>query len=295
MKTLFIINPIAGKGKAKEMLPLIEEICKRQKIVYEIVYTTGPKDGIKLAKDGVLSGFQRIISVGGDGTLNEIVNGIAGSDVVLGVIPGGTGNDFIRSIYKDVAIERIVENAIIGTVKKIDLAKCNDTYFINIGSGGFDAQVALESEKTRKYFSGSTAYLVALLKMLVVYKGKKMKVTIDDMEFEKNTFLVAVANGKYYGGGILPAPMADMADGVFDICIVGIMTKLKMFRLFPRYMKGTHAGIKEVSFYRGKHIKLAAEEPFAVNVDGEVTLLKHAEFDIIPNGISISVEKESMV
>jgi diacylglycerol kinase (ATP) len=289
MKTLFIVNPIAGKGKAKEMIPFIEKTCERQNVEYEIVYTTGPKDGIKLAKEGVENGFQKIISVGGDGTLNEVVNGIAGSDVVLGVIPGGTGNDFIRSVYTNVAIEKIVENAIIGIPKKIDLAKCNDTYFINIGSGGFDAQVALESEKTRKYFSGSTAYLVALLKMLVVYKGKKMKVTIDDQEFEKNTFLVAIANGKYYGGGILPAPMADMTDGIFDICIVGIMPKLKMFRLFPRYMKGTHEGIKEVDFYRGKHIKLVAEEPFAVNVDGEVTLLKQAEFNIIPNGISIAV------
>jgi diacylglycerol kinase (ATP) len=287
MKTLFIVNPIAGKGKAKSLIPLIEEECKSNGLDYLIKYTTEPKDGTRIARAGVEEGYKKIISVGGDGTLNEVVNGIVGSDVILGVIPSGTGNDFIRSIYKEFDMVKIINNVINGAVKTIDLAKCNDTYFLNIGSGGIDAQVALESERTRKFFSGSTAYIVAMIKTIFLYKSKMMKVYIDDKEFDKNTLLVAIANGRYYGGGILPAPKASLTDGIFDVCFIEKISKPKMLILFPKYMKGKHESIKEVSFYRGKKIRLIATEEFGVNIDGEVSLKKDVEFNIIPNGIKI--------
>jgi YegS/Rv2252/BmrU family lipid kinase len=184
-------------------------------------------------------------------------------------------------------MDKIINDIINGEVKSIDLAKCNDTYFINIGSGGFDAQVALESERTRKYFSGSAAYIVALIKTIFVYKAKMMKVYIDDKEYVKNTLLVAVANGSYYGGGFNPTPKASLTDGIFDVCFIEKMPKLKMLILFPKYIKGKHEGIKGVSFYRGKRIKLVATKEFGVNIDGEVTLKKEVEFTIIPQGIKI--------
>lgn len=288
MKILFVVNLIAGKGKAKGIVSLIEDACKNNGIQYTIKYTSAPKDGINIARMGVEEGYGKIVSVGGDGTLNEVVNGIAGSDVILGVIPCGTGNDFIRSVYKKLDMDKIINDVINDGIKTIDLAKCNNTYFINISSGGFDAQVAIESEKTRRFFSGSTAYIVALIKTIFLYKGKKMKVCIDDIEFEKNTLLVAVANGKYYGGGIMPAPKADLSDGIFDICFLETMSKLKMLLMFPKYIKGQHEGIKGVSFYRGKCIKLTSIEPFGVNIDGEFSLQTKVEFNIIPNGIKIA-------
>ena len=120
MKTLFIVNPIAGKGRAKTIVPLIEETCSQSKINYTIQYTTGPKNAITLAKKGIEDGFERIVSVGGDGTLNEVVNGIAGSQVVLGVIPAGTGNDFIRTVYPHIDIKKIILEIINGEVREID-------------------------------------------------------------------------------------------------------------------------------------------------------------------------------
>jgi diacylglycerol kinase (ATP) len=287
MKTLFIVNPIAGKGRAKTIVPLIEDRCAQSKIEYTIQYTSGPKNAIEIAKQGVQDGFERIVSVGGDGTLNEVVNGIAGSEVVLGVIPAGTGNDFVRTVYPHTDLKKIIFDIIHGEVREIDLAKCNDTYFINIGSGGFDAQVALESEKTKKVFSGGVAYIIAILKTLAFYKGIRMKVSIDGKAFEKNTMLVAVANGKYYGGGILPAPKADITDGIFDICFVENMSRLKMLILLPKYMKGKHESIKGVSFFRGNNICITSEAEFAVNIDGEVSLMKEVNFTIIPKGIKI--------
>lgn len=292
MKTLFVINPIAGKGKAKEIVPMIEGICNSCGIEYSMVYTSKPKDGILLAREGVKAGYQRIVSVGGDGTLNEVVNGIAESDVVLGVIPAGTGNDFIRSIYKKRDLSTIINDVLKGDVRSIDLAKCNDMYFINIGSGGFDAEVALASERTRKIFTGSMAYIAALIKTIFVYKSKKMKVIIDGLEFEKNTLLVAIANGRYYGGGILPAPRANLSDGIFDVCFVENMSKLKMLVLFPKYIKGQHEGIKGVSFYQGKSIKITSDSHFGVNIDGEVSMERNVEFQIVPKGIRVAVGEQ---
>lgn len=288
MNTLIIVNPVAGKGKALKIVPLLEEVCKKNNLDYSIKYTSKPKDGTYLAGQGVKDGFQKIVSVGGDGTLNEVVNGIAGSDCILGVIPGGTGNDFARTIYKNHDVNNIIYNVIKGEISIIDIAKCNENYFINIGSGGFDSQVALEAEKTKKFFSGSAAYIVALIKTIFLYKSKLMKVSIDGQEFEKNTLLTAVANGKYYGGGILPAPSALLNDGIFDVCFVENMSKIKMLLMFPKYIKGKHQGTKGVSFYKGRNIKISSEKEFGVNIDGEVSVHKNVEFRIIPNGIRIA-------
>lgn len=290
MRILFIVNPVAGKGHAKEITPIIERECKKYGVEYVIRYTTEPKSATHLARQGVKEGFCKIVAVGGDGTLNEVVNGVAGSEAILGIVPAGTGNDFVRSVFKNRAIEEIVGCIINGKTKSIDLAKCNDTYFINIGSGGFDSQVVIESEKNRKMFSGSTSYLVALIKTIFMYSGKRMKVQIDEFSFEKSILLVAIANGKYYGGGIIPTPRADIADGILDVCVIETMPKIKMLLMFPKYMKGKHEGIKGVAFYRGRKIKLASDETFAVNVDGEVSMQREVEFSIIPKGIRIVVE-----
>lgn len=287
MKVLYIINPVAGKGRAKGIAPEIIRICQKNEIKFDLKYTSAPKDATEIARRGTQEGYDRIVSVGGDGTLNEIVNGIAGSSIALGIIPGGTGNDFIRSIQPKLSLTEIINRTIHGEIKRVDLAKSEDMYFINIGSGGFDAEVAFVTNKMKKLFSGSTAYLAALLKTIFTYKSTRIKITIDNLTFEKNTLLVAVANGKYYGGGINPTPEARVDDGIFDICFVEKLPKIKMLLLFPRYMKGTHAGIKGVYFYKGKNVSLSSEEEFAVNIDGEVFLKKDVSFTIIPSGINI--------
>lgn len=287
MKTLFIVNPVAGKGRTREIVPLIKDICSDSKIEYNIKYSSKPQDGTALAKIGVEEGYEVIVSVGGDGTLNEVINGIVGSNVILGVIPGGTGNDFVKTVYLNRDIKKIIHNIVKGEIRTIDLGKCNEIYFVNIGSGGFDAQVALECEKTKKIFTGGLAYIAALLKTIIFYKSKLIKVSIDNLEFKKKTLLIAIANGKYYGGGIMPTPKADISDGIFDICFVEDMPRIKMLLMFPKYMKGKHEGIKGISFYRGKEIRLTSDENFGVNLDGEVFLEKDVVFNIIPNGIKI--------
>lgn len=287
MSVLFIINPVAGKGKAKRFVPVIEEICKEESLEYDIRFTEGPGDGTSIAKRAVEEGFRRIISVGGDGTLNEVVNGVAGSNAALGVIPGGSGNDFARSIGTHGASMEIVRDILKGCTKSTDLGKCNGRYFINVGSAGLDAEVAYRTKEARRFFSGAAAYVIAALRTIFTYKGVQMKVTVDDRPIESKTLLMAIANGKYYGGGMLPAPDADIEDGYFDICHVRNIWRPKLFVLLPKYIKGKHGTLKEVTFMKAKRIRFEAESLMPVNLDGEIIMDRILNFEIMEKGIDI--------
>lgn len=290
MKILFIINPVAGRGRAKSIAPLIEEECEKYGIEYTLKFTTGPKQATYLAIEGIKEGYCKIVAVGGDGTLNEVVNGLGGSNAILGIIPAGTGNDFVKSVYKNTELAHIIKCIVNGKTKRIDLGICNGSYFINISSGGFDSEVVLESEKNRAYLSGAGSYLAAVIKTIFLYKPQTLKVRIDQEEFEKKVLLVAVANGRYYGGGFMPTPEADLLDGVLDICVVEKMPKLKMLLLFHKYRRGVHRGVKGVSFYRGRNVSLVSKQNLAVNIDGEVSRCTEVQFGIVPKGIRIVSE-----
>lgn len=292
MSILFIVNPTAGKGKAKTLVPIIESECKAHNIEYVVKYTSGPADGTSIAARGAAEGFERIIAVGGDGTVNDVLNGIAGTNAALGVIPGGSGNDFIRSINSHNDIKKIIEDNTYGKIVKCDLGMCNGKYFINVASSGFDAQVVIETQKAKKVFSGSLAYIVAVIKTIFIYKGKRINIKVDDHNFEENTLLVAVANGKYYGGGMLPAPEAEIDDGYFDICHIKQVGKAKMLVLFPKFIKGKHCNIKEVSMLKGRKIKIEANEELPVNLDGETFYSRQIDFEILPKGINIIIPEK---
>lgn len=292
MGILFIVNPTAGKGKAKELVPFIESECSESQIEYVIKYTSTPTDGTSIAAWGAEKGFERIVAVGGDGTVNDVLNGIAGTNAALGVIPGGSGNDFIRSINSHKEIKKIVKDNIYGKIVKSDLGICNGKYFINVASSGFDAQVVMETQNAKKILSGSLAYIAAVIKTIFIYKGKKINIKIDDYTFEENTLLVAVANGKYYGGGMLPAPEAEIDDGYFDICHIKQVGKAKMLVLFPKFMKGKHGNIKEVSMLKGSKVSIEANEDLPVNLDGETFYSRQIDFEIVPKGINIIIPEE---
>lgn len=289
MGILFIVNPIAGRGKARFVVPIIEEVCKEIKADFKMKFTSCPEDATQIARDAAENGFDRIVAVGGDGTLNEVLNGIVGKDSALGVVPAGSGNDFIKTINKCRDIRRIIKDNIFGPIKMADLGICGGRYFINIASAGFDALAAYNVEQTKRFFSGQIAYIAAAVKSLIKHKGIRVKVRIDGNEIEEDMLLMAVANGKYYGGGLLPAPRAEIYDGLFDICLIRNIPKYKFIGLAPKYMKGNLDGVEEARCIRGKRIELESDDDFYVNVDGEILFGKHIDFRILPGIIKIIV------
>ncbi|MDI9476104.1 MAG: diacylglycerol/lipid kinase family protein [Natronincolaceae bacterium] len=289
MSYLFIVNPIAGKGKAKRTIPIIEEIMENSKHSYQIKITEKVGDGQLFAEDAKAEGFHTIVSVGGDGTLHEVVNGMAGGVQKLGIIPAGTGNDFARSLNIPFDIEDAMGVLVQGKAMSIDLGRLDDKYFINFCSVGLDALIAEEANKIKRYFSSTYSYIIGVIKALGKFKSLRVELIIDDKKYDEEVMLVAVCNGAYYGGGMKIAPQAEVFDGQFDICVVRKMSKLKLLFLFPTIFKGKHIKYDEVKIYRGRDIQIFSEGNMHVNADGDIVDSRPIKFEILHNKMEVIV------
>ncbi|HZK57737.1 MAG TPA: diacylglycerol kinase family protein [Clostridia bacterium] len=286
---LFIVNPTAGKGRAKKTIPIIKKIMEDNKCNYQIKVTEKAGDGQLFAEKAKIGDYSVIVSVGGDGTLHEIVNGMAGGAQKLGIVPAGTGNDFARSIDMPFNTEDAIENLIWGKATSIDLGRLNGEYFINFCSVGLDALIAEEANRIKKYFSSTYSYIIGVVKALGKFKSIKAELVIDNKKYDEEIMLVAVCNGAYYGGGMNIAPQAKVFDGQFDICVVRKMSKLKLLFLFPTIFKGEHIKYDEVKIYRGKNVQVFSREDMHVNADGDIVYSRPVSFEILHNEIEVIV------
>jgi len=291
MRHVFIVNPVAGKGKSLQFISEIKNLFAKSDTSHIIEITKYPGHATEIARKHVSEGKCRLYSVGGDGTLNEIVNGMVGSDSSLAIIPCGSGNDFIKSITDNLNIKNILEKSVHGGEKLIDLAKVGSQYFLNISSIGFDAEVLLNVNKIKKlpFITGRMAYILGVITTIFKYSHNFLKISIDEQHMEAKSLLIAVANGRYYGGGMLAAPEAQIDDGLFDICLIRNMSKVKILKFFPKFIKGQHGKIAGVSFYRGKRVEIVCDGEVAMNIDGEVAKTSRTVFEIIQNGIKIVI------
>ena len=224
MRHIFIINPNSGKSKACEYIPIINEIFKKRKDEYEIIKTTHEGHAIEIAKNFAETDNIRLYAIGGDGTINEVINGVDTSDIPIGVIPAGSGNDFIKSVYHNLSNDpkEIIKSLVDGETEYVSLGKINDTYFVNISSIGFDTYVVKNARLIKKLplIPGSIAYLLSIFVTLCTYKKQNVKILIDEEKVNAKIFLVAFGIGKYYGGGMKVLPNAIINDEKIDICIV---------------------------------------------------------------------------
>ncbi len=266
----FIVNPVAGRNRAEKLLPLISKEMTARGIAFDIKLTEGKGDGKILAEKAIEEGYKVIVAVGGDGTINEVINGAYGKEGIVGIIPAGTGNDFARSLNISFDFYRAIEDIIKGTVGEVDVGLINQELFINVASIGLDAHIAAEANKIKRYFNGSKAYIMALLKGIITYQSMRVRLVTDDMVLDKHVMLVAFCNGGFYGGGMNIAPAADATDGLMDICIVERMSKLKLLRLFPTIFKGSHIKFEEVKQYRAKAFEIFVDNDIFINTDGEI-------------------------
>ncbi|AZR74287.1 hypothetical protein BBF96_13275 [Anoxybacter fermentans] len=284
MRFLFIVNPIAGRGEGKKKWEQIKVVVEELKLDYEVVFTGEPGESVFLAEEGVAKGFDVLVAVGGDGTVNEVVRGIieagAKGDVKLGIVPAGTGNDLVRTLDIPFNIKEAVHVLKNGHVKNIDLGKVNGDYFLNVVGIGFDAAVAEEINNNIRWLKGTAAYLYGIFKMIFQYKSPEMVIKIDDRELEGRFFLVAIANAKYYGGGMMIAPDADPADGLFDICVIKDVSQMEVLKVLPALFKGNHVKHPAVKVYRGRKVFVKSKKRVLVQADGELKGTVPMSFEI---------------
>lgn len=284
IKHLFIVNPVAGQGSAlsleKQIRELLEAVTKNyDNTEFKVVETKYPGHATKIARDFAFKEKYRIYSVGGDGTLNEVINGMVGSESSLGVIPGGTGNDFIKSISPDFKTREILKDTILGYEKKVDLGKINDRYFHNILSIGFDAEVNVGACKYKKWplVSPKLAYIMGIGYALTKIKPKFLTIEKNGIIEKKDTFLMAICNGTTYGGEFKMAPNAKLDDGLLDIVRVDMIGINKIMKYLPSLKKGDHYKHKEIESYTLNKINIYGEEPLMLNIDGEIMVVDKAE------------------
>jgi YegS/Rv2252/BmrU family lipid kinase len=296
MKHLFIINPVAGKGHAGSYIPAIHNHFKGNTEEYHIEITQNPGHAKDIAAWYSERGDYRIYSAGGDGTLNEVLNGMAGSGCSLGVLPAGSGNDFIKSIYKSRDYKDILEKTIGGEATPIDCGIINDRYFINIMSVGLDAEIAYYSGKINKklHLAGMVSYLMGIVVALIKGKIKfPIKITFDgNEEIETKIALTACTNGRYYGGGFIPVPTTELNDGILDVCFVEAKSLPEILYLIPKYMKGTHVGMKGVNFRKIEKMRIESEEELKINVEGELFFANTVNIEIKKGFVNFIIPAE---
>ncbi len=281
MKYIFIINAIAGRGKYKKILPNIEKICKERKIEYEIRYISEEKDGSQIASE-YKDEENAIYVVGGDGTITRTLAGIVGTKNKLGVIPSGSGNDTYRTIKMLPKGET-----------KIDLAKINDTYFINVACTGVDAEVANNLDKLKETkIPTSQLYNASIVYTFVKFKHKRMKLHTSIKDIDSKYTILSICNGAYYGGGFNIAPKAELTDGLLDIYYAEKMSKIKMIPLLLKMKRGKHEGKRKIHKFRTNHVEIDFEEEITFNVDGEKVTNNHFTIDILPKIITLYNDDE---
>ncbi len=291
MGILFIINPVAGKNKLKDITFLIRNKMKQANIKFDIVRTTQPGEAVNISKEGLLAGYNTIVAVGGDGTINEVAKGlIVNGCGRLGIIPMGTGNDLVKSLNISLDPEEAIDVIIKGHTKSIDVGIVNDKAFLNVASIGLDAEVVQNTEKVKSFLMSKFSYVIGLLITMLSYKHKRILIQLDKLTLEKEALLVAVGNGRYYGGGMKICPVADLEDNYFHICLISKISKLKLLFIFPSIFKGKHLKYtKHVNMYKAKSISIQSKDKMYINIDGEVTNTKdnvnfymfHKSIDVI--------------
>ena len=275
---LFIVNSLAGRGKTGRILNELIRELNALGFDYEIEVTKAPLHAIEITCEYVKKGFRKIVAVGGDGTVNEVVNGIMKSkkadEIQFGVIPEGGGNDFARNLHLDSNIEKGLKVLLHGDTKEVDVGRIEDNYFINALGIGFDAEVAANSKAIR-FLNGLPRYFLAIMKTLLKLKARNVQIEINDEKFERSILLMSIGNGISAGSGFLLTPNAIIDDGLYDICIIRALPVFRIFKLLPTAIKGEHINYPEVEIKQASIIRIKSDYPIPVYYDGEIPVLKH--------------------
>jgi YegS/Rv2252/BmrU family lipid kinase len=295
VKYAVILNPVSGNGKSLDVLARLYKWAEKNKVDFRFFTTTAPGDGIKLGKYCRLERFDRVIVVGGDGTVNEVGAALLGSNVVLGVIPGGKGNDFFkmtgangfrrarldgaRRRQSSRSLDDAFRAAFHGEPRPVDSGTINGRPFFNSVGVGFDAEVA-EIVARNDQVSGIAAYLLAVFKAWRNLKPKNIEIDLDGMIMKKEITLVCIGNGRSSGGGFLLTPSARIDDGLFDICVIGALPKSKIIQYLPRTLNGSHIRLEETAVYRSKKVSVRSANPLPVHIDGELMTPRPRRIDL---------------
>jgi YegS/Rv2252/BmrU family lipid kinase len=286
MPLALLVNPCSAGGRTLKLLPRVEAALDARRTEFRVQRTRGLEHGVEQALLAIEAGEAPVV-MSGDGLVGAVGGAMAGSDVPLGIIPGGRGNDLARVLGIPEEPEGAVETIAAGYTREIDVGEANGHRFLGIASAGFDSEANRIANESR--LRGNLVYAWAALRALAGWKPVRFTVWAGEERIRFTGYSVSAANSSAYGGGMFIAPDADLADGEFDVVTIGEVGKLKFLGNLPKVFKGTHVEEDEVRVFRAPHLELSASRPLAVYADGEHLTDLPASLRLLPRALSVLV------
>ena len=299
-KAVFLVNPAAGNGATGKRWPELAHRANMLGLTGETLFSERPGHLIELARGAVDGGATLVIAAGGDGTLNEVVNGIAGRDVELATIPLGTGMDFGRTYGIPKKFDDAVLLALDGATRTIDAGRVRyrtwdgedaERWFANVGSVGMSGAVAQRANGMSKALGGKATFFYALTRVFLEWENTEVTVTLDDGERRGRMHDVVVANGVWHGGGMKLAPDASPDDGLFDVVLIGDVGKVDFLTTAPKIYRGRHVAHAKVDVLRSKRVAVDSDERLPIEVEGEQVGTTPAVFEVVPGALRLRVPR----
>ncbi|HEX7083454.1 MAG TPA: diacylglycerol kinase family protein [Gaiellaceae bacterium] len=294
--TVFLVNPASDNGATGRRWPELAHRAEQLGLRGEALLSERPGHLIELTRAAVEDGARLVVAVGGDGTLNEVVNGLAGADCELATIPLGTGMDFVRTYGIPTRFEDAVRVALEGAPRTIDAGRVRfrtwagdeaERWFANVGSVGMSGAVAHRANGMSKALGGRATFFYALTRVFLEWRNTEVRVTLDGAERHGPMHDVVVANGAWHGGGMMLAPDARPDDGLFDVVLIGDVSKRDFLTTAPKIYKGRHVAHPKVEVLRSARVAVDADERLPIELEGEHVGTTPVTFELVPGALRV--------
>jgi YegS/Rv2252/BmrU family lipid kinase len=293
-EALFLVNPASANGATRRRWPELARRAAALGLTGETVLSAAPGDLAAAARE---ADDALLVVVGGDGTVNEVVNGVAGTGAEIAVLPSGTGQDFGRTHGIPARFEDAVLVALRGETRVVDLGRVDyrggSRYFANVGSVGMSGAVAERANRTSKALGGKATFFYALTREFLAWQNTEVTVTFDDAERRGRMHDVIVANGVWHGGGMKLAPDARPDDGLFDVVLIGDVGKVDFLTTAPKLYSGGHVSHPKVEVVRSTRVTVDGADPLPIELDGEQVGTTPVTFEVVPGALRVRVPTSS--
>jgi YegS/Rv2252/BmrU family lipid kinase len=286
-RALAIVNPVAGNGAGGRIAARIAAEFRGQGMRVDVVRTPAPDEAARLAREGAADGYRVIIAAGGDGTANEVANGIAGSGAALALYPIGSGNDFARALGYPRGRKDVPHFLRDARRRTIDIGELNGRIFVNSAGVGIDGHVAQRIAATSRVVGKTAGYLVGSLVGIATYRPQPMRVLVDG-ELRSGRFLAVVAaNGTHFGSGMHVAPQALLDDGRLDVLLAGDLSRWSSLVALGKLYRGTHVDGSMIVMMRARAVEIEVDRPLRAQLDGETTTAQRFSIRVRPGGLEV--------
>ena len=290
-RKIFVVRNLFAGGKSLKICKRLSEKLEHQELDFQMFDTHESKSAAKTISDHLDHSFTDLIIVGGDGTINESVNGLK-HDIPVSIVPAGTGDDFIKNVNIGKTLEEQIDTAINGEVMDVDLGLCNERRFVNGVGIGFDGLIVEDMASKRvPFLAGHAAYYYHVLRILGGYKERHFTFSLDGgQKYKKELILLTVGNGTTFGGGFKLMPEAKIDDGLLEICEIGKLSGLRRFLNISKLSGGTHGSLKEVLFHRVEQVSIEGNDRLFAHIDGEQMGEPPFDIKVLPKAMKLRIK-----